>query len=128
MINEYNLLNGDVKLSEHFKLSEFQCKDGSKKILLDDDLVEVLESLRQFIGKPITILSGYRTQNYNIKCGGASNSYHCKGMASDIRADIPLTKLAIYSAMMGARGIGIYSDQNFIHVDTREDRIVFKEK
>lgn len=129
MIKTYNLTkNPQLKLSEHFMLKEFQCKDKTYQILVDDELVEILESLRCFIGKPITITSGYRTKSYNQKCGGADESYHCKGMAADISANISLTKLAIYSAMMGARGIGIYQDKGFIHIDTREDRIVFKDK
>lgn len=121
--------DGEKKLSEHFKVKEFACKDGSDVIKIDDELIELLESLRMFVSKPIVVVSGYRTLSYNRSCGGAENSYHCQGKASDIRCEgISLTRLAIYSAMMGARGIGIYKDQNFIHIDTRDDRVLFREE
>lgn len=32
---------------------------------------------------PITITSGWRSESYNKKIGGAKNSYHVKGMALD---------------------------------------------
>ena len=126
MITKYILSKeGEKKVSEHFKVKEFRCKDGSDFVYIDDDLIEILESLRQFIGKPITIVSGFRTNAYNHKIGGAERSYHTQGMAADIYANISMTALAVYAAMMGARGIGIYKD--WVHIDTREDRILFRE-
>jgi len=132
MVKKYNLdTDGEKKLSEHFKVKEFACKDGSKDVYVDDDLIEVLERVRLYLAKPINILSGYRTKEYNEQCGGASNSYHCQGKAADIRCDgVGLTKLAIICAGLGAKGLGIYADteHNFVHIDTREDLTVFREK
>lgn len=127
MIKKYIISQeGEKKLSEHFKVKEFKCKDGSDFVYIDDDLIEILESLRQFIGKPITIISGFRTNAYNHQVGGAQNSYHVQGMAADIKSNMSMVKLAVYAAMMGARGIGIYKD--WVHIDTREDRILFREE
>lgn len=126
MIRKYSKSrDGEKKLSEHFKVKEFACKDGCDIIEIDDMLIELLESLRMFIGKPIKVVSGYRTARYNEQCGGAKNSYHLKGQASDIRVEgIDPVKLAIYGAMTGARGIGIYKD--YVHLDTRDDRYVWR--
>lgn len=127
MIKKYSIKNeGDKKLSEHFKVKEFACKDGNDEILIDDEVVEALEKIRVTINKPIKIISGYRTASYNIQCGGASDSYHVKGQAVDIQADEPLIKLAILGGMCGFRGAGIYTSQKFVHLDTRETKKVFR--
>ena len=121
MIKEFSLQkDGNVNITKHFKVKEFACKDGSDKILIDLDLVEILETARSYINEPIKIVSGYRTEAYNKKINGAKNSYHCKGQASDISVLVAdLEQLAICVAVAGAKGIGIYSKDNFIHVDTR---------
>lgn len=48
-------------------------------------VARVLEVYREkvFNNSTITITSGWRSPTYNKKIGGASNSYHCKGMAID---------------------------------------------
>lgn len=124
--NQYSLkLDGDTRLTEHFKVKEFACKDGTDIIKIDDDLLEILESLRQKLGKPIKIISGYRTKEYNKKCGGAYNSYHLLGKAADIRIDTmdPIL-VGLYAASLGAKGIGIYKD--FTHIDVRDISYMWK--
>ena len=44
----------------------------------------VLEPLRQAMGRPISISSGYRCEQLNKAVGGVSNSQHLKGQAADI--------------------------------------------
>ena len=56
---------GSKKLSENFKVSEFKCKDGSDKILVDEALVDVLQDIRDHFGKAVNINSAYRTESYN---------------------------------------------------------------
>jgi uncharacterized protein YcbK (DUF882 family) len=108
----------DMRLSKNFKLSEFACRDGSPEILLDMDLVQRLQKLRDQIGKAIHINSGYRNPNYNKKIGGAPRSYHMRGMAADIRVDgMSTTELARQAKIAGFDGVGIYRD--FVHVDVR---------
>ena len=42
-IEAYSLLkNGNLKLSEHFKVREFRCRDGSDPVFIDTELVEIL--------------------------------------------------------------------------------------
>ena len=74
----------NVRVSEHFKANEFACKDGTDNILIDSQLIEILEKIRNHFGTPITINSGFRTVKHNRNVGGAKASYHCKGMAADI--------------------------------------------
>lgn len=44
----------------------------------------VLQPIREQIGKPIKISSGYRSPAVNASVGGSTNSDHCRGQAADI--------------------------------------------
>ena len=60
MLKSYILdTDGNEKISEHFKVKEFACKDGSPIVFVDNYMVTLLEILRQKINKPIIITSGY---------------------------------------------------------------------
>lgn len=78
-------LGRDYQISPHFKLREFQSKDGADKVLISDELLAKLEELRAYGGFVITVNSGYRSAAHNKKVGGASNSSHTRGLAADIK-------------------------------------------
>lgn len=110
--------DGDSKISNHFKIKEFQCNDGTDTIKIDLKLVALLEDIREYFGKPVVISSAYRTSSYNKKVGGSTNSLHLYGQAADISiSGIPPKKIAQYAESLGVKGIGLYS--TFVHVDTR---------
>ena len=75
-------------LSKNFKKSEFKCRDGTSVPgeLMENlkELVENLQVVRDTIGKPIHVISGYRTPKYNRRIGGARRSQHMKAKAADI--------------------------------------------
>ena len=120
------LIDGKVS---NFKAREFACHDGSDSVLIDERLVRILQAAREHFGKPIKITSGYRTQAYNQKIGGASSSYHTKGRAADITAEgIDNKELAKYFEAAGVAGIGFYNySGGFIHVDTRTNRYLWQQ-
>lgn len=126
MVKEYSKkVDGDYSLTQNFKVKEFACKDGSDKILIDDRLVELLQKLRNYTGKPINIISGYRSESYNIQCGGATSSNHLLGKAADVYCkDISPEIIATWAEFNGAGGIGLYLDRQlpFVHIDTREKK------
>ena len=63
--------------SEHFKVKEFACHDGSDYVPIDKGLLIKLEALRAKLGHlPIHINSGYRSTEYNNKRFHKSNK--CK--------------------------------------------------
>ena len=45
----------------------------------------VLEPLREKIGRPLVVNSGYRSKALNKAVGGVANSYHLEGLAADLR-------------------------------------------
>ena len=88
MIKSYIMdTDANMNVGKHFKVREFACKDGSQAVFIDTHLVTILDILRNRIGKPVIITSGYRTPEWNKKCDDAKYSYHLRGMAADIRVD-----------------------------------------
>lgn len=110
------------KVSEHFKAKEFQCKDKTDGVLIATELLEILEKIRNQFNAPVVINSGYRTPSWNSKVNGASNSYHCKGMAADIVVKgHDSREVAKYANSIMEQG-GVIRYTNFTHVDVREER------
>ena len=122
-VREFSLKkDGNKYISRNFKVSEFRCKDGSDKILIDVDFVrDRLQAIRDHFGTPVTINSGYRTPEYNKKVDGASKSYHMTGQAFDIvvKGHVP-AEVARYAQSLGINGIIQYN--NFVHVDSRANK------
>lgn len=113
------------KLSANFKASEFLCHGNGccAQGKVDEKLVEILQKIRDRFGKPVTVNSGYRCAKHNKAVGGASGSYHTKGMAADIVVrDVAPAEVAKYAESIGVLGIGLYetnTDGHFVHIDTR---------
>lgn len=118
---------GGVKLSANFTAREFACNDGSDLILIDDKLVTILQRIRNWANAPIKISSAYRTAKHNKAIGGTSNSYHVKGQAADIivTGKTP-AEVAKFAEAIGVTGIGLYTAQNFVHIDTRSAKYFWK--
>lgn len=113
--------DGNEKIGQHFKVREFACKDGSQVVFIDSYLVSILDILRNQVGKPVIINSGYRTPTRNKEVGGAKYSYHMRGMAADIRIN-GMTAKEIANKLNkivppDECGIIVYS--TWVHIDTR---------
>ena len=115
-------------LTENFSLIEFQCKDGTDvppELLENVELLcKNLQVLRDHIGKPIRVVSGYRTKSYNKKCGGGARSQHLQAKAADLRVNgmssdelQSIIVELIASAKMMQGGVGKYP--TFVHYDVR---------
>ena len=118
-----------MKLSAHFSSDEFKCRDGSKVPVeyLGNlkALVMVLERIRKEFQKPIKIISGYRTPEYNARVGGSKKSRHMTAEAADIIIDgVTSSEIAIKIQGLMAEGeiliggCGLYPGR-FVHVDVR---------
>ena len=124
------------KLTKNFELHEFNCKDGTKVPVEYINNVTILAKQLQIIrvyrsaevgeDTPIQIISAYRSEAHNKKVGGAKNSMHLKGKASDIRVKKEymnhlhlLINELIDTNEIIAGGITYYKEKNFIHYDIR---------
>lgn len=126
MIREYSKkTDGKKYLSPNFRVDEFACNDGSDKILVDDKLVELLQSLRNHFGRAIVLNSGYRSPEWNKKVGGEPNSFHMRGMAADFNVSgytpSEVRKVIESGKVKGVdlEKIGLGSYPNFTHIDSR---------
>lgn len=113
----------NMNVGKHFKVKEFACKDGSQAVFIDTHLVSILDILRNKVGKPVIITSGYRTPEWNAKCGGAKYSYHLRGMAADIRVE-GMTAKEIAKKLNGIvpNECGIIVYDKWVHFDTRSNK------
>jgi len=102
-------------LSAHFSRSEFVDRRDGSLVGPDLQLLEVLERIRTLIGRPLPVLSGYRSKASNRLVGGARRSQHLVGRAADIPTGLVTPAQAIAA---GARGIGLSGDW-VAHIDVR---------
>ena len=121
----------EEKLTNNFNKSEFECKCGCE--MPQDVLFEIqklaaqLQTIRDFIRKPIKLTNAYRCAKHNKAVGGVSNSQHILGKAADIQVtDIPPSE--IYKTIDNLTehwhilqgGLGKYN--TFTHYDIRKTR------
>ena len=119
-------------MTKNFSKEEFDCKCNcgvcEMPINIYHNIVKVanqLQILRNYIGKPITINSGYRSEEYNASIKGSSKkSQHVMGRAADIvvKGMSPLAvhttiELLIEKGDMLQGGLGLYD--SFVHYDIR---------
>lgn len=117
-----------VQLTKDFYLDEFQCRDLSN--IPEDvfnnilELADNMQLIRDYLNKPITVNSGYRSPSYNKSIGGASKSQHLLGKECDFTVS-GLTPSAVASRLeelikdstILQGGLGRYD--NFTHYDIR---------
>lgn len=117
-----------MQLTKNFHIDEFACKDGTPvpNNLFQNvyHLAVQLQKLRDHLGVPIIILSGYRTETHNTKVGGSPKSQHKTANAGDIRTKHHTPKELkqiieelIEKKVLDFTGVGLY--KTFVHVDRR---------
>ena len=112
----------------YFKISEFDSKDGAE--MPSDvkmnviELIDNLNVLRQELGSPLYVNSGYRSPKHNKSIGGSLNSQHLTGKAADIRSNEYIPKQIkekieelIKVGKMKQGGLSAYN--TFVHYDIR---------
>ncbi len=111
-------------LTRNFSRSEFACQGidccgNSSPVAMA--LVDALQQLRDLVGQPLIVTSGFRCRTHNHNIGGAENSQHCLGTAADISCPgidpAKLAALAETIPVFATGGIGIYPA--WVHVDIR---------
>lgn len=101
-------------ISELLK-SDTATRAGIKNIPADikvfDNMLDLiiccLQPIRNYIGKPVIVSSGYRSQVLNHMVGGVSNSQHLTGCAVDINVQ----GLTVKELIQKIKGSGVEYDQ-----------------
>ena len=110
------------KIAKNFRAWEFDCHcSRCKETLIDEKLIEELQKLRDKLGLPVTIISGYRCNAHNRDVGGVPKSQHKLGRAADIVV-YGLTPYEVWIDCKDFKGLGYYPTRGFVHVDVRSGR------
>lgn len=117
-----------MKITPNFSMEEFDSKDGTPMPFHIypniKRLAKNLQVLRNVIGVPLHVLSGWRSDAHNKAVGGAPQSQHPKGRAGDVKSNVYTAKYLynkaeelIAAGKMEQGGLGLYP--TFIHYDYR---------
>lgn len=114
-------------LTKHFTLDEFIKSETADKLGIDNTRPSVsaviamtrlaaviLQPLRDYLGAPIVINSGYRCQSLNKAVGGAYGSQHMAGEAADL--SFPLGRDYLKKAL------------DYIRYCTNYDQLIYYER
>lgn len=107
------------QLSRNFKVSEFKSRDYPT-VVLSTELINKLQILRDKVGAPINVNSGFRSYEHNKSTGGSTNSAHLIGAGADIwtpkLSTMQLARL-IQKTFGKEVAIGAHPDLAYVHFD-----------
>jgi len=123
---------GLVHITPNFTWAEFESHDGKPvpdgtKPNVRRLCLMVLEPIRKRWGKPVVVVSGYRSPEHNKRVGGAKKSKHVLGEAADVRpvemGDVPhfldvIESMVKDGSLPTLGGYGKYL--RWAHVDVRQ--------
>ena len=128
---------------KYFSIAEFLRSDAAEKhqvsnIPNDEELLtvlnnvnalvnNVLDPLRDMMGHPIIITSGYRSQRVNELVGGSKTSQHLTGKAADIHVQgyTPQQMDVVYQTIQMCFDFDqliFYPSKNIIHISWNGDK------
>jgi uncharacterized protein YcbK (DUF882 family) len=95
-----------------------RCRISGDETPIDPKLIRILAQVSAIYDRPIQLVSGHRKPHV---IGTKPTSQHALGRAADIRvAGVGIEELRNLVIRLGARGVGLYPEKGFIHVDVRE--------
>ena len=125
----------NLQVTKNFNMSEMEFYDRVPANLLEKakEVLTNIQVLREALGAPISIMSGYRSPERNLQVGGSPKSQHMEGNATDLQCKTK-TPLEMYTMVeklikegkMKQGGLGIYD--GWIHYDVRGSRARWDER
>lgn len=127
-------IDPEKKISKHFYMRDAISSWTAKKYDLDNTpnkedqenieyAAKRLDEVRDFLGKPLSIQSWYRSEKVNKKAGGAPRSSHLQGLAIDFRINDNMPK--VYEKIRKSK---LDYDQLIYYPRTKLIHIGFKRK
>lgn len=120
----------NVQVTTNFNVKELEFYDTVPPELVANatKLLQNLQIIRDFIGKPVKIISGYRSEARNKAVGGKNKSLHLQAAAADIQITGMIAKdihskieELIKQKKLYNGGLGLYVKSNFVHYDVRDN-------
>lgn len=105
---------------KYFKKEDFKCKCCDQN-LIDDKLIDLLDELRELVGFPLPVTSGYRCPEHNAKVSSTGlDGPHTTGKAADLGVSRErAVKVLEVALKMEFTGIGVNQkgEARFVHLD-----------
>ena len=120
--------------TKNFKVSEFTCHCGCGANKIDQRVIDMAQTIRDALGVPVHVNSGYRCEAHNTRVGGAKKKYdkngkliskgskHMYGLAADLSCSLGAVKM--FETVKKLKAEGKLPDldyciryKTFIHVD-----------
>lgn len=67
-------------MAKYFDRSEFVCKCCGEEPGIDVRLQNILDAMRERVGRPLELSCAYRCPSHNAEVGGVPNSQHVLGI------------------------------------------------
>jgi uncharacterized protein YcbK (DUF882 family) len=108
---------------KYFNFDEIKCRHCETFDLTNNskEFLYLLDDFREFLGYPLSLTNLYRCPIHNADVGSGSGSAHIKAIAADCY-NFEKGALDIFTQAKEYKkfnGIGIYPDQNFVHIDIK---------
>lgn len=118
------MLPSNTQLSPHFTAGELRADRPEATAGIVDNLKRVadyLEVIREALGSPLRVTSGFRPPDYNASVGGSRTSSHMDGLAADF---VPINGALLYSSYSKLKAANLppfdqliyYPIQGHIHI------------
>jgi zinc D-Ala-D-Ala carboxypeptidase len=113
-----------MKPWKYFTEDEVKCKHTGL-CNMDDDFMHKLDIIREEVGVPFIITSGYRDKTHPIEAKKKTPGAHASGKAVDIlirgKDALKLIEVALKHGITGL-GVKQHGDSRFIHLDDLESQ------
>ena len=111
---------------KHFKLSEFWCRCGEcvPTNLMMPDFLDGLDAIRDELGEPMVVTSGYRCPLHPIEARKLAPGPHQTGLAANIAGHGAMARRLVYLAIAPGYSVGLMQKGDiagrYIHIDACE--------
>lgn len=105
---------------KYFSKAEFRCRETQENNVTEE-LIMALDTLRERVGFPLIVTSGFRSVNHSAEINKKSPGTHTRGIAADLKVTNGFERMNIVHEALKMEvfsGIGIHKD--FIHLDMRD--------
>jgi Peptidase M15 len=117
---DLDALDPDLEIAPNFTLQEIAESYKGRWGIVQSHMVDSLQDIRDEIGGPLTVTSGYRNPDYNASVGGVTYSRHQYGDGADLDASgWSVEDLGDVCYDQGADYVGLYEDGH-THCDWRD--------
>lgn len=110
--------------SKYFTDDELRCKCSCGQVKMDPVFLAKLDQLREMLGVPMVIDSGYRCENHPAEKAkdGTTTGAHVQGKAVDVKVcGAAATRLISAAHALGFAGFGVKQhgpmEGRYIHID-----------